>query len=146
VARVRVAASEDFDSLVGLLEAATLPTAGLPSSLGDFFVAEDQGRVVGAIGIEPYGQAALLRSAVVDPAFRSSGIGHALVRRVFDHARDRGITELILLTTTAERYFARFGFVRIAREDVPRAVRESVEFREACPASAAVMRIELSTR
>ena len=145
VAGLRAAVSEDFDSLVRLLEAAALPTAGLPSTLADFFVAEHQGQVVGAVGIEPYGRAALLRSAVVDPAFRRSGIGHALVRRVLDHARDRGITELILLTTTADRYFARFGFVRIAREDVPRAVRESVEFREACPASAVAMRTELST-
>ena len=52
---------------------------------------------------------------------------------------------MYLLTTTAERYFARFGFVQIARDDVPGAVQQSVEFREACPASAVVMRTELST-
>jgi amino-acid N-acetyltransferase len=52
---------------------------------------------------------------------------------------------MYLLTTSAEHYFPRFGFVQIGRDDVRGAVRESVEFREACPASAVVMRAELST-
>jgi len=131
--------------VASLLEAAALPTAGLTPTLSDFYVAEDRGRVVGAMGIEPYAQAALLRSAVVDPALRRSGIGEALVRRILEHARERGATEVFLLTTTAERYFPRFGFTQIARENVPSAVRESVEFREACPASAVVMRTQLFT-
>jgi amino-acid N-acetyltransferase len=59
---------------------------------------------------------------------------------VLDRARERGVREMYLLTTTAERWFPRFGFTRIAREQVPDAVRGSVEFREACPAFAAVMR------
>jgi amino-acid N-acetyltransferase len=143
-AGLRPATGQDFDTLARLLEASALPTAGLPPGLDDFYVAERQGRVVGAIGIERYGRAALLRSAVVDAAHRGSGIGEALVRRLLDHARERGITDLYLLTTTAERYFPRFGFTPVGREDVPGGVRESVEFREACPASAVVMHAELS--
>jgi amino-acid N-acetyltransferase len=144
-ASLRPAAGEDFDSLVGLLKASALPTAGLPPQLSDFYVAEHGGRIVGGIGIEPYGQAALLRSAVVDPAFRGSGIGESLVRRILEHARKRGATEVFLLTTTAERYFPRFGFAQVARDDVPGTVADSVEFREACPASAVVMRTLLLT-
>jgi amino-acid N-acetyltransferase len=144
-ANLRPAASRDFDSLVGLLKASALPTAGLPPKLSDFYVAEHGGRIVGGIGIEPYGRAALLRSAVVDPAFRGSGIGEALVRRILEHAGQHGITDVFLLTTTAERYFPRFGFAQIARDDVPATVADSVEFREACPASAVVMRTVLST-
>ena len=48
------------------------------------------------------------------------------------------------LTTTAERFFPRFGFERITRDDVPASVQASIEFREACPASATVMRRWLS--
>jgi amino-acid N-acetyltransferase len=143
---VRPATTQDFPSLVGLLEAAGLPTAGLTPALTDFYVAEDGGRVVGAIGIEPYDRTALLRSAVVDPQRRGSGIGAVLVRRVLDHARDRGLTEVFLLTTTAERYFQRFGFAPIARDEVYGGIRDSLEFREACPASAVVMRAALSTK
>ena len=67
-------------------------------------------------------------------------MGEALVRRILDYANDQGISEVYLLTTTAERYFPRFGFVQVAREDVPDTVRGSIEFREACPASAVAMR------
>lgn len=137
---VRSATKADHGAVRALLEAATLPVAGVPSTLTDFYVAEDQGRVVGAVGLELYGLDALLRSVVIDPAVRGSGVGRALVERALDHARDRGIRAVYLLTTTAERYFPRFGFDRITREDIPHAVQSSVEFREACPASAVVMR------
>jgi amino-acid N-acetyltransferase len=65
------------------------------------------------------------------------------VRALLVHATARGFRELYLLTTTAEEFFPRFGFERIGREEVPAAVRESVEFRESCPASATVMRLRL---
>jgi amino-acid N-acetyltransferase len=141
---VRAAGREDHDAVVGLLDAAGLPLAGLTQGLTDFFVAERDGRVVGAVGLEWYGPDALLRSAVVDPTARGSGIGVALVERLLEHARDRSTLAIYLLTTTAEHYFPRFGFHRIDREAVPEAVKASVEFREACPASAAVMRLDLA--
>jgi amino-acid N-acetyltransferase len=112
----------------------------VPPALTDFFVADDRGRIVGAIGLEAYGAEGLLRSAAVDPAARGAGLGAALVERVLVHARERGVRSVYLLTTTAERYFPRFGFERITRETVTGAVKDSVEFREACPASAVVMR------
>ena len=137
---VRSATSADHRAVLVLLDAAALPMAGLSPTLTDFYVAEDHGRVMGAIGLERYGADALLRSAVVDPSARDTGVGVALVERVLDHARERGIRAVYLLTTTAERYFPRFGFDRITREEVPDAVKASVEFREVCPASAVVMR------
>ena len=142
---LRPAAEADYPAVAALLDAAGLPTAGIPRALPDFLVAEagDDGRVLGAIGLEPYGSAALLRSAVVDPSERGTGVGHALVRALLVHATARGFRELYLLTTTAEEFFPRFGFERIRREEVPVAVRDSVEFRESCPASATVMRLRL---
>jgi amino-acid N-acetyltransferase len=58
---------------------------------------------------------------------------------VISDAESRGIHALYLLTTSADRYFPSFGFRTIARDDVPADVRETAEFREACPASATVM-------
>ena len=55
-------------------------------------------------------------------------------------ARARDERAVFLLTTTADRFFPRFGFERITREDVPESVRQSIEFESACPASAIVMR------
>jgi amino-acid N-acetyltransferase len=138
---VRSATAADYPAVIALLEAADLPTAGVPRALGDFLVADTESGLAGAIGLERYGSAALLRSAVVRPGDQGSGIGAALVRALLDRARDGEVREIYLLTTTAEGWFPRFGFAPIAREQVPDAVRASVEFREACPASAAVMRV-----
>jgi amino-acid N-acetyltransferase len=137
---IRVAAPGDFAGVVRLLEAAELPTAGLEPSLPDFLVAEERGRVVGAVGLEVYGECALLRSAVVDAGRRGSGLGIDLVESLLRRAATRGVREIYLLTTTAEHFFPRFGFVRIARGDVAPAVQESAEFRGACPDSAIAMR------
>jgi amino-acid N-acetyltransferase len=138
---VRRATAADYPAVVALLEAAGLPTAGVPRTLEDFLVAETGGGLAGAIGLERYGSGALLRSAVVRPGEQGTGIGAALVRAVLERARDGGVREIFLLTTTAECWFPRFGFTPIERAQVPDAVRASVEFREACPASAAVMRV-----
>ncbi len=139
-ATIRVATPGDFAGVVALLQAADLPTAGLKLSLADFLVAEEGGRVIGAIGLELYGDRALLRSAVVEAGSRGLGLGHDLVESLLERAGARGVQEVYLLTTTAERYFPRFGFVRISRSDVAPSVRASQEFRGACPDSAIAMR------
>jgi amino-acid N-acetyltransferase len=137
---IRVAAPGDYAGVVRLLEAAGLPTAGLQPSLPDFLVAEEGGRIVGTIGLEVYGDCALLRSAVVDPARRGAGLGIGLVESLLGRAETRGVHEIYLLTTTAERFFPRFGFARISPGEVAAAVRASEEFRGACPDSAIAMR------
>ena len=81
----------------------------------------------------------MLRSAVVAPEYRGSGIGRRLVEQLLEHAEEAGIEELYLLTTTAENYFPRFGFTRTTRAAVPDAVKTSAEFRGACPDTAVVM-------
>ncbi len=113
---IRAAAPSDFVGVVRLLEAAELPTAGLEPSLPDFLVAEEGGRVLGAVGLEVYGDCALLRSAVVEAGRRGSGLGIDLVESLLRHAETRGLREIYLLTTTAEHFFPRFGFA----EDSPR--------------------------
>ena len=141
--RVRPARPADYPAVAGLLDAAALPTAGLSPSLADFLVAEGSDGLVGAIGLEVYGRAALLRSAVVAPAEQGRGAGTALVRRLLDHARARGVHDIYLLTNTAEDWFPRFGFGRIGREAVPAALHASAEFQGACPDSAVIMRAML---
>ena len=60
-----------------------------------------------------------------------------------EEAPTHQLSAVYLLTTTAERFFPRFGFEQITRADVPATVQESVEFKSACPASAIVMRKHL---
>ena len=80
-----------------------------------------------------------LRSAVVSPGHRGSGIGRRLVEWLLERAAEEGIEEMYLLTTTAEQYFPRFGFTRTTRTAVPDAVKASAEFQGACPDTAVVM-------
>jgi len=137
---IRPARRDDFAAVGALLRGDSLPVDGVPPDLQAFLVAESDGRVVGAIGLELYGQDALLRSAVVDAASRGTGLGAALVAGIIAEAGRRGVTTLWLLTTTADRWFPRFGFVMVTRDVVPDAVKASREFQGACPASAHVMR------
>lgn len=137
---LRSARPGDLPEVLSLLERSGLPTAGVTDNFAHFILAENQGRLVGAVGLELYGGSALLRSAAVEESWRSSGVGRVLVERALDVARERGIEDVYLLTTTAEHYFPKFGFTCVSRDAVAEGVRSSVEFQSACPASATVMR------
>ena len=137
--KIREATNRDLDAVESLLSANNLPLDGVKENFSSFVVAEDRGEIAGAIGLEKFGSAALLRSAVVSPDYRGSGVGRRLVERLLERAEKEGIEELFLLTTTAENYFPRFGFARTNRSDVPALVKTSAEFQGACPDSAVVM-------
>jgi amino-acid N-acetyltransferase len=136
---LRTASAADLQSVFSLLDRSGLPTAGVADNFSQFLVAEADGRLVGVVGLELYGESALLRSAAVEESWRGSGVGRVLVERALDVARERGIEDVYLLTTTAENYFPKFGFVCVRRDEVAQGVRSSVEFQAACPASATVM-------
>ena len=137
---LRTASSTELEAVIDLLDRSGLPTAGVADNFSQFLVAEADGRLVGVVGLELYGQSALLRSAAVEESWRGSGVGRVLVERALDLARDRGIEDVYLLTTTAEHYFPKFGFECVRREEVDQGVRSSVEFQTSCPASATAMR------
>lgn len=143
---LRAATTTDLPAIERLLVASGLPTAGVDEALDGFLVAESAapGQIVGVVGIETCcSEYALLRSTAVDPAWRGTGLGKRLVERAIAEAESRGVKAMYLLTTTAERYFPSFGFVKTTRDAVPDEVKQSVEFREACPASATVMSLDL---
>jgi arsenate reductase (thioredoxin) len=141
---LRPARPQDLAGVTHLLSEADLPTAGLPSDLRRFLVAEQAGRLIGAAGVEPYGHSGLLRSVIVASEARGMGLGVALVEGVLTNSAAEGVIDVYLLTTTAEQYFLRHGFERIPRDIVPPSVQSSIEFREACPATAAVMHRRLA--
>ena len=140
---IRRALPNDWARLADLLRAADLPLDGVAEHLGEFLIAERDNAIVGCAAVERYGAAGLLRSVAVASAERGAGTGAMLVGRCITTAMDAGVETLVLLTTTAERYFPRFGFERIDRALVPLALHDSAEFRGACPASATAMRLVL---
>lgn len=144
-AKLRAASRADLPSVEQLLVSNKLPSDGVSDSFDDFIVAEADGLVVGAIGLEVYGDAALLRSAVVHEGVRGTGLGADLVDGILRHARARGVQSVFLLTTTAEDYFPRFGFAVTSRDGVPASLKQSREFRGACPDTAILMARRLET-
>lgn len=142
----RPATTADLAAVERLLAASRLPTDGVAALLStrphDFAVVDDPsraGELVAVAGLERCGRAAILRSVAVREDSRSHGVAAALVERLIEDAERSGVRALYLLTTTAERYFPRFGFERIERAAVPAEVARTVEFTSACPASAVVM-------
>ena len=142
---IRPAQSEDVVAVEEALLASGLTTAGVRDQFGpSYVVAEANGVVIGATGIEVHREFGLLRSAVVVPAWRKKGVGDALTRDRISWSRREGLQALYLLTNTAADYFPRFGFVRVGRAQVPNAIQASSEFAETCCASATVMVLPLT--
>lgn len=143
---IRGARPTDRDGARTVLADAGLPTAELERWFSHFVVAEADGEIVGLGGLELHGQDGILRSVVVDDSWRGRGVGARLVSTVISNAREQGVSRLYLLTTSAADYFSRHGFERISREDAPRKIRGSVEFRDVCPDSAVAMTLNLVDR
>ena len=105
----------------------------------DLFVWRGGDSIAGVAGLEALGPQGVLRAVAVRREWRRRGIAAALVEHIRETARQMGLSELYLLTTTAAEYFAGQGFERIARGDVAGPVLESSEFATLCPDAATVM-------
>ena len=140
---IEAASEGDLGAVRDLLARLQLPLDEIDDHVQTMIVAREEGQVVGTAALEVYADGALLRSVAVDPARQGRRLGHQLTEAALRLARTRGAGAVFLLTTTAERFFPKFGFETIARDEVPASVQASVEFRSACPASATVMRKRL---
>lgn len=134
---------EDREYIQTLLSSNELPVADLDEALDSLYVGEIEGRRIGVGGLEQYQNVGLLRSVVIEEAVRGVGHGTEVCKQLLNHAQTADITEIFLLTTTAEEFFAQLGFDPIARESVPESIRETREFSDLCPSTAVCMKREL---
>lgn len=141
---LKISPSPSLEMAVKILASARLPTEDLtPAHCENFFFAGSPGAPTGLVGLELFGDVALLRSLVVAPERRGTGEGAALLAHAEDQARAKGVRSLYLLTTTAETFFAKRGYQRAARDSAPAAIRATREFAGICPASSAFMTRQL---
>jgi amino-acid N-acetyltransferase len=137
---VEPAVPSDLASIRGLLEQAGLPHSDLASmDRVRFWVVRDDERLLGAVGLELHGTVGLLRSLVVAADARGHGIGAVLVDHLERFSGTAGLVQLVLLTQTAERFFANRGYRVVDRAAAPAEVLGSPEFQSLCPASAVCM-------
>ncbi len=136
---VRRGTAADWAAITLLLERAGLPTTDLAESQPEFTVLAEADTLIGIGGLEFFGDAALLRSVVIASNRRRQGLGADLLAHLEHRAREQGAADLVLLTQTADRFFAAHGYTPIPRATVPEPIKSTAEFRSLCPESALCM-------
>jgi len=85
----------------------------LYEAVQEFWVAEDQGRVIGCGALHVlWADLGEVRTVAVDPSLTGQGIGHAIVDKLLDVARELQLRRLFVLTFETE-FFGRHGFTEI---------------------------------
>ena len=143
---VRAAQAADYAEVLMLLKQAGLPSDGVQENFNNFLVARDaEDDLIGCVGWEAHGDMALLRSLAVSEAARGKGLGRELVLEVLSTARAQQMREVVLLTTTAEKFFAGFfGFEKVERNAYDDKLFASLEWHLTQCAAAACMRLPLA--
>lgn len=137
--QVRTATQDDSARIIALLRANDLPTSDLADCRPEFVVIEDGAELIGTAGVQIFGGAGLVRSVAIAKDRQKAGLGSSLLAELEHRASGLGIRELVLLTQTAEPFFARHGYARVERASVPAPIQATAEFRSLCPASAVCM-------
>jgi amino-acid N-acetyltransferase len=131
---IRRARTSDVKAIRALVDAYTADrrllskaTVTLYESVQEFWVAvDDDGAVLGCGALHVmWEDLAEIRTVAVDPASRGRKIGHKIVSRLLDVARDLGIARVFCLTFET-RFFGSFGFAEIDGAPVPHAVYEQL--------------------
>ena len=135
----RIPLEEDFELIRQLLSECNLPFSDIDPTKQYFIIAENEGKIIGCSGIEIYGENGLFRSLAVDPDYRSLGIGKWLTDKIINSAHEKDIRKLYLLTTTANIFFAKQGWTKMERTNVPIEIGKTTEFMSICPSTATCM-------
>lgn len=121
------------------LKSADLPADDIDLPGRTFFEFSRDGETVGWGGFETHGTDGLLRSMVVDPAYRSKGVGAEVLRVIEAIGAEQGIARFHLLTTTASGFFEQQGYAVNQRDSAPPLISQTEQFRRLCPGSACYM-------
>ena len=98
----------------------------LYEAVQEFWVAEIGGEVVGCGALHVlWADLGEVRTVAVDPKVKGHGIGHAVVRRLLEVARELELRRLFVLTFETE-FFGRHGFTEIEGTPVTAEVYEEM--------------------
>lgn len=124
---IRAAAAADADAIFRLLEIYAPGGTVLRRSredilfyIGNFVVAELNGKVCGCAALRDFGGELLeLRSVVIAPEFQGKGFGRIMVEYIISGLRrSRPHWRLFTLTTTPA-FFRSLGFLETSKEEFP---------------------------
>ncbi|AVM00470.1 amino-acid N-acetyltransferase [Gordonia iterans] len=98
----------------------------LYESIQEFWVAEIDGRVVGCGALHVmWADLGEVRTVAVDPAAAGRGVGHRIVARLLDVARQLELERVFVLTFEVD-FFSRHGFAEIEGTPVTHEVYEQM--------------------
>lgn len=141
--RIRQATLEDFDAVLAIVNTAAqayrdvipadrwhdpyMPAAELRAEIADgvaFWIAEEDGRPLGVMGIQDKGDVALVRHAYVAPATQRSGVGTGLLHHI-EHL----VATPILIGTWASAswaidFYRRNGYTVVTEAEKDRLLRK----------------------
>ncbi len=119
----------------------------LTSSVQEFTVAVEKGRVVGCGSLKLYDRRlAEIRSLSIEPGHQSHGLGKGLVKRLLGEAEEVSLEVLFALTTVPE-FFRNCGFHEVAREKFPAKIERdclSCELYPTCAEKTVAIRVRLT--
>ena len=136
---IKQATDREFDIIKKLLDDNNLPTTDIYQDNIQFFIGLINDKIMSVIGLEKYKDSGLLRSLAVNDLFKNQQVGTRLIQHLFNLCVSEHIDKIYLLTTTAENYFVKFGFLKIDRIEAPDILKQTREFKDICPLSAVLM-------
>jgi UDP-N-acetylmuramate: L-alanyl-gamma-D-glutamyl-meso-diaminopimelate ligase len=111
---------------------------------GNFLILSNENGFVGCIGLEVYGEEAVIRGLAVKPAERGGGYGWMLADAAINRARTRGVKRLYLVTARASDFFAaKHGFRVVELSTVSPEVAGSTTFTSDRNRDSVAMRLDL---
>lgn len=145
---IEKASPECLNDVLEILSQVSLPHDGVKDHFGGFLIARSGGgKILGCIGMEHHGEIGLLRSAAVLSEYQGQWIGNKLVRELLKRAANEGVTEVVLLTTTARDYFQdKFGFKEAKRSGYDESLANSPEWNLPRCSSAVFMTLKLNPK
>jgi len=141
--KIVVAERELRQGVLALLQENDLPVTDIDETK-TLFACLNHGEVIGTGGLEFFEDCALLRSISVRKDMQKRGLGGFIAGELEKLARQKGINDLYLLTTTAKDFFMKEGYETIDRGDVPFEIKNTRQFSSLCPSTATVMKKKLS--
>lgn len=117
---IRAAKTSDVKAIRELVDSYAAPgqmlskeTVTLYEGVQEFIVAEQNGVIVGCGALHIlWEDLAEVRTVAVQEGLQKQGIGHKILEKIIDRAREVGVNRIFCLTFQTE-FFSRHGFVEI---------------------------------
>lgn len=140
----RLATAADSASVAQLLGAPGVQAVDVGPGIAAFVIADSPAGPIATIALEILGGDALIRSVCVHSSWRAQGVGTALVERVLTEAAMEAVDSVYVPSSAADRFFARFGFVRITWSEMPFTITRTLSQRGAAVPGATAMQLLLA--